>query len=186
MTIDQLVDAFVNKVNNSFRYPLQPDEVPAFLRVGPPDEHGEFMWKIVPSDFRKTIESLQKKLSKPFPPSFFSLISRYAFPSFETETIFFYGNSGENLFYELSTRIFEDIVMSPFLIQNGFIQIGQPAEGNYDPICFDTRGKLETAEEYPILQINHEEILCNKQLVVVKEIASSFVCFVEIYLQIDT
>jgi hypothetical protein len=61
--------------------------------------------------------------------------------------------------------------MSPHLLRAGFLQIGQWFIGHYDPMCFDCNSRTV---EPRIVQLDHEEILCNTRIVLVKEIAPSF------------
>jgi len=65
-----------------------------------------------------------------------------------------------------------EAVIADELLPAGYLQFGNPHEGNYDPICFDTN-KISN-NEYPIVQIDHEEILCRSRIRVVKEVAPSF------------
>jgi hypothetical protein len=83
----------------------------------------------------------------------------------------------KNIRYELSNMMFSDKTLSDFLLRNGLLQIGYPYIGNYDPICFDCR-KPEKDNEYPIVTVNHEEILCGQKLQIVNRISSSFTDFI--------
>jgi hypothetical protein len=73
---------------------------------------------------------------------------------------------------ELKDKIFRDKAIADQLLPAGYLQFGNPHEGNYDPVCFDTN-KISN-NEYPIVQIDHEEILCKSRIRIVKEIALSF------------
>ncbi len=181
--IEELVDSFVDCINDSDLTYLDEDEVPPFLRVGDLDDCRQYEWKIQKSDCSNWIHPLQEKLPKLFPPSYYSLVSRYAFPAFEIGPILLFGNTGHDTYWELSKRIFLDGFMSYFLLENGYIQIGNPYFYNYDPICFDTNTQIEKSLEYPIVKIDHEEILSKSKLVVVEEISISFLKFVEDYLR---
>jgi hypothetical protein len=44
---------------------------------------------------------------------------------------------------------------------------------DYDPVCFDIRERTK-GKDYPIVKIDHEEILCNNRVKVVAELAPSF------------
>jgi len=174
MELDAVIDDFVARINTAPREALPPEDVPAWLRGGPADKYGQFMWSIKKADCH-WIYGLDQKLPIRFPPSFHSLISRYAFPGFQLGPIFFFGNSGENLYWELQYKIFADECMSRTLLENGFLQIGHPEEPNYDPICFDmNRGK-----EGSIVQIDHEGILLKSKVRVTGQIAGSFVAFLQ-------
>ncbi|MCI5208951.1 MAG: hypothetical protein D3910_09175 [Candidatus Electrothrix sp. ATG2] len=158
-SIDTLIDKFVQTFNASNPEPLLDEEVPEYLRTGVQDKHGQYYWQISPRDMLKSAEAFQSNFPKKLPKSYFSLISRYAFPGFEIPSIFFFANTGENIYWELS-KVFKDKIMSSFLIKNGFIQFGNPFEYNYDPVCFDYRHDLKNASDFSIVQLDHESILC--------------------------
>ena len=175
--IDLLIDEFVAKVNTLSQLPLDEEEVPPFLRGSGPDEYGQYLWKIVPMDCSAWVDPFTGKLSKKLPPSYLSLINRYAFPAFELGPIMFYSNTGQEIAWELSNKIFSDEHLSSILQRHGLLQIGNPYFYNYVPICFD--GKTGKGNEYPLVQIDHESILCDSKVKVIKEIAPSFESFVE-------
>lgn len=91
MKIDKLIDRFVDQINKSEKEKLDPNEVPFSLRFGEPDEYGDYDWKICETDCKGWVDPLIHKLPKCFPPSFYSLLSRYAFPE-PTRTVVGYNN----------------------------------------------------------------------------------------------
>lgn len=174
---DSIIDQFVARLNSTSLERLHGDDIPVFLREGDEDQHRQYGWKIKRMNYLDRIARFEDALSKKLPPSYRSLVSRYAFPAFEVGPLMLYANTGENLLWELTTRAFADPVMSAFLLQNGFLQFGNPYFYNYDPVCFDTSRSLD--EECPIVQIDHEAILCDSTIRVVKEISPSFLTFAE-------
>jgi len=176
LSVPTLVDAFVERINSEPREAQSCDEVPESLREAsserddiPDDWTG---WRIVRSDNRERIQALQSRLGRRFPPSFFDLVSRFSFPAFERGPLLFFANHREETFWDLSKRLFLDPTMSPALLSAGFIQIGNPMFYNYDPVCFDcTLG----ATEPRLVQLDHEAILCNGTIHIVREIAPSFI-----------
>lgn len=109
---------------------------------------------------------------------FHILISKYRYSYFEAGPIMFFANTGENVFYELSRRVFTDKHMSRFLLQKGYLQFGQAAVGNYDPICFAPRN-LKEKRESRIVELDHEEILIKNRIKITAEVASSIDEFME-------
>jgi hypothetical protein len=176
-----LVDAFVQKVNSQPREPETVDEVPAFLRAHaetdslPETLEGWTGWHIVKCDNSARIDALQNRIGKPFPPSFQYFLANYSFPAFEFGPLMFFANTGEDTFWELGRRLFQDKHMSPQLLESGFLQIGNPFFYNYDPVCFDCKSPRI---EKRIVQLDHEAILQHGEMNVVKEVAASFVDFV--------
>jgi hypothetical protein len=175
ITLQALVDAFVERINSEPREAKQLDEVPESLRE--PSKRHETSdswteWRIVRDDNRERISLLQARIGRRFPPSFLDLVSRFSFPAFEHGPMLLFANHREETFWDLSGKLFCDPVMSPALLEAGFIQIGNPFFYNYDPICFDCNAG---ANEPRLVQLDHEAILCHTEIYVVREIAPSFV-----------
>lgn len=171
-----LVEAFVTKANSGPREPQSIKDVPGYLRdtVAGASEpiDGWTHWRIVRRDNSTRVERLQARIERPFPPSFRYLLDNYSFPAFEFGPIMFFANTGEDTFWELGKRLFQDPHMSPHLLKAGFLQIGNPYFYNYDPVCFDGH---DPRIEKRIVQLDHEEILQRGEMTIVKEIAPSFV-----------
>jgi hypothetical protein len=164
--IDSKIDAFVARVNSSPREPLDPEDVPEQLRIGMPDKHGQFMWSIKESAccwMQGWFEAFEQEFHLKFPPSIQSLMSRYAFPAFQCGPVFLYANTGyelqsaQDVTWEFKERIFRDKGLVEALLPAGYLQIGNPLETDYDPICFDTKNRTDNGE-CPIVGIDHEEI----------------------------
>ena len=69
--------------------------------------------------------------------------------------------------------MFADEVLSRVLLREGFIHIGKPLDWNYDPVCFDTRARSRRGE-YPLVRLDHEEILIGERVKVREKVAESF------------
>ncbi|OGW24389.1 MAG: hypothetical protein A2X59_09180 [Nitrospirae bacterium GWC2_42_7] len=87
-----------------------------------------------------------------------SLITRYIFDQFTAEKITFYSKHGDNAGDDLSKAIFKDQIIFKTTTANGFLHFARPADGSYDPLCFDIK-KRKTNGEYPIVRLDHESIL---------------------------
>ena len=180
MIVDELIDRFVELINISPREAMFDYEVPPELRLTV-NEHGWWDWQVKASDDIDWIESLETRLSMRFPPSFRSLVTRYQFPAIVVGPLILCSNTSSGTYDELRDRIFRDELLSDCLLLNGLVQFALPDTGSYDPICFDTR-RPTSAREFPIVQLDHEDILCNEQICTVKEVAPSFHEFVSTYL----
>ena len=122
------------------------------------------------------IAGLQTRIGRRFPPSFLNFISRYSFPAFEFGPLLFFANHHEETYWDLSRKLFLDPNMSPFLVGAGFIQVGNPFFYNYDPVCFDCN--LGTAEPR-LVQLDHEAILCDREIRIIEVVAPSFIDFLK-------
>ena len=176
--VDALVDAFVDRINSGAREPEANENVPAFLRMSKADESlsepksGSTDWHIVRRDNSMRIDQLQQQTGTSFPPSFHYFLANYSFPAFECGPVMLFANTGEDTFWELGKRLFQDAHMSPHLLKAGFLQIGNPFFYNYDPVCFDGRSPRI---EKRIVQLDHEAILQRREMKIVREVAPSFV-----------
>ena len=164
---------YVNSCDLEHRF---ADEVPEELRAETIDDE-TFEWKIKRVPSNAWIEELVQHLPKHFPQPFLSLIQRYRFCNFEVGRIMFFANTGTDLFYELSKKVFADPHLFPTMHKNGLLEFGKPFTGDYDPICFDM--KREHRRDAPIVRLDHEEILINRRIHVVEEIAPSLNAFMQ-------
>lgn len=123
------------------------------------------------------VDEIERKLKFPFPPAFRSLIERYAFPLLDIGEVELFANEGDGSQYDLAVAPFSDPYMSPWLIKHRLIYIGHPYIGNYDPICLDLshRGNVEP----PVVQLNHEDILLEREVVKRKMVAANFLALIE-------
>jgi len=172
-SIDQLVDRFVVAVNTSYREPVnvEIDEVPPSVLVGEPDEEAWCDWALKPYATVNWIKPVEQRLGRRFPAIFRSLVTRYIFPTFEAGEVFFFANTPEGTeFRELRNRVFSED-LSPALQRSGYLQIGHPGGGDYDPICFALHDG--DSDDGPLVQIDHEGIICDDVVEVIREIAPS-------------
>ena len=147
------------------------DSIDAFVKVVDPS--ATIFRRI---DIAPWIESLEKLLPKRFPVSYGSLITRYSFSAFDAGGIHFFANTGDQSLDELSVAIFQDPHIAQMTHANGFILFARPEGGSYDPICFDTRRSANN-REYPIVRLNHEDILCRNEIGSPTNVADSFYRF---------
>ena len=173
---DELVDVFVSFLNGVGFEPKFQDEIPEELRTSSA-EYDTFHWQIKPLSSNPWVEELVQKLPQTWPKPFRSLIERYRFCNFEIGPLMLFANSGHELFYELSDRVFKDKGIFPTLHKNGFLQFGLPHETNYDPVCFDM--KRRNRADAPIVQLDHEEILIRSRIRIVQQLAPSFLEFMQ-------
>jgi hypothetical protein len=131
-----------------------------------------------PSRAEPWVTELEEKLPFRLPSLYRELISKYRFAEFEVGPVMFLANTGTPVFNELADVIFRDKHLYPTLLENRLIQFGKQAGGGYDPICFDMAQSIE--DDAPAVQIDHEDVLVNRQIRVVDEIAPTFKSFLEL------
>jgi hypothetical protein len=123
------------------------------------------------------IDALETRLPRPLPVSFRSLVTPYLFPSFTVGGLDFFANKGDGSDDEFSAAIFHDQFIADAAFKSGYIQFARPDGGSYDPICFDARHSLSN-REFPIVRLDHEDILCRERIHSIAAISDSFYRFV--------
>jgi hypothetical protein len=128
-------------------------------------------------DNKSRLELFEAKLPKRLPQSFASFLSRYSFPAFDVVGISLFGwDSDANPYIEEASAAKGSL--SELLLPAGFVQIGRPDTGDFDAICFDWNEPVQN-REYRIVQVDHEDILCNWKVQVSGELWPSFIKLVE-------
>jgi hypothetical protein len=137
----------------------------------------EFGVPVCKSNNQSRLELLESKLPKRLPCSFFSFLSGYSFPAFDVSgiSLFAWESDASSFIEEASVPKGS---LSELLIPAGYVQIGQPDTGSFDAVCFDLTQHRQN-REYRIVQVDHEEILCNWRVRVTSELWSSFIQLVE-------
>jgi hypothetical protein len=180
--VDGLIDRFVKSINRAVRQRIREEDIPLQLRRGGARFGLYYSWNIQRFEHIHWIAAVEKKLPKPLPPSYRSLVTRYIFPAFEVPPLVLLGNTGHALYNEMSHVIFRGKVVSDALLGAGFVQFARPNSGDYDPICFDLN-RRGIQGEFPIVQISYQQALLTMKPKVVGELAPSFATFVERFLE---
>jgi hypothetical protein len=171
---DAAIDAFVARTNAGLRPPRPAADIPERLRDGPVDARGEVGWRIVPVVVAPWVEALEARLPGRFPPSFRSLVARYAFPALELGRFRLFASSGEpELDEELGVRLFRDPALAQVALGAGYLQVGVPVRSGYDPVCFQLGGR-RGGGECPLVQLDHEAALQHAEARVARQVAASF------------
>jgi hypothetical protein len=89
-------------------------------------------------------------------------------------TVNLFGSLDGNSYDDVVVASSRDPVLSSVTRSKGFIQIGRPASGSYDPICFDLRSRTKSGEA-GIVRLDHEEVLINDSIRVAEKVADRFV-----------
>ena len=107
------------------------------------------------------------------PPSYRSFLHRYRFPAFVVGSVKLFGNMDGKDYDDVVVAAARDRRIAAATRANGFIQIGHPSSGNYDPVCLDLR-RRSSRDEAGIVRLDHEAILINESIRVVEKVAASF------------
>jgi hypothetical protein len=173
---DELVDEFVRYLNTTGFEPKFPDDIPEELRTSEA-EYGMFHWQIRPALSNPWVADILQQLPEVLPRPFRSLIERYRHCEFEVGPLMLLANTGHKVFHEFSTWAFGDKNLFPTLHEHSYLQFALPSGGSYDPVCFDMRRRVR--DDAPIIQLDHEEILIRRRILVVQEIAPTFTMFMK-------
>ena len=123
------------------------------------------------------LRNLEGKLPKRLPQSFESFLARYSFPAFDVMGIsVFEWDSDSNALAEEAAAAKGSL--SELLIPAGYVQIGRPDTGSFDAVCFDLNSRSQNLE-CRIVQIDHEDILCNWKVRILEEKWPSFIKMIE-------
>ena len=129
------------------------------------------------------LRAFEERLPKRMPQSFESFLSRYSFPAFEVLGITLFGWDSDSNEYIAEASAPKNS-LSELLIPAGYVQIGRPNTGDFDAICFDLNRRRQN-REYRVVQVDHEDILCNWKVRVTGELWPSFIKLVETALSKD-
>src|SRR5260221_11698377 len=83
------------------------------------------------------LDGVERRLGFSLPPSYRSLVERYAFPVLDVGSAELFANEGDESEYDITVALFRDPHMSPWLAARRLLHIGHPYIGDYDPICLD-------------------------------------------------
>ena len=108
------------------------------------------------------------------PGAYCSLVTRHAFEPQELVCAELFANRGDGGERDLAVVLFRDEVLSSWLLRNGYLQIGNPWLGNYDPVCLDM-DRQRCGREPAVVTLDHEAILLGHEKVRVTPLAENFV-----------
>jgi hypothetical protein len=147
-SIDELIDTFANKLK----------------LLGVP---------IREEDNKARLDLFENKLPKRLPRSFAAFLSGYSFPSFDLGgvTLFSWDSTSNPYIDEASAPKGS---LSELLLPAGYVQIGRPDGGDFDAVCFDLNEKSQN-REHRIVQVDHEDILCDQRIRVSGKLWNSFI-----------
>jgi hypothetical protein len=145
------------------------------LAVGEPDVYGRRKWRpIEVTTERECVEPIYAELPARFPHLYELLVLSYRWADVDLQEFSLVANPPGRGLSGLLHEISKDEILWNTLRHSGYIQFGKEPDVDYDPVCFDISARRKKGRDYRIVKINHEEILCNNRIKVVKELAPSF------------
>lgn len=121
---------------------------------------------------KTALETLYRRIPGRLPRLFEQLLLMYRWPQAELGSLLLLPNPPSPELEGFAQQPLRDKHLAETLLPARYVQFGRGPYGNYDPVCFDLR--RGTRRDCPIVQIDHEEILCNYRIRPVAEIAPSF------------
>jgi hypothetical protein len=130
----------------------------------------------VAADSISWIDTVEHRFGLSLPPVFRFLLTHFMFEEFDIGGVTIFANLGDGSPMDITAAPFADRYMSPWLISRGFVQIGRPDTGSYDPVCLAVCGSTTDPE---IVRFDHEDILQERTKVTVERLAASFLELLE-------
>jgi len=124
------------------------------------------------------LEAVYAKLPARFPPLYEQLVLSYRWLEVDLQLYRLHANPIDPDLSGLINRLLKDKFLSNLALKNGYIPFGKGGDMDYDPVCFNMSARKKN-REYEIVKLDHEEILCNERIRVVKKLAPSFQQLVE-------
>jgi hypothetical protein len=179
---NELLRRFVDKfeeLSGLLFYPAT-DPVAREFRTGETDGWGpEEKWRPLQiTTAPSALDGLRAKLPARIPELFEHLLLNYRWAEVDLD---FFTLTANPLGNDLS-RWFDEASRDRFLwnfhLRSGYIPFGKGHDMDYDRICFETKSRKK-GDECRIVKIDHEEVLCNERIKIVREMAPSFRSLVE-------
>jgi hypothetical protein len=113
-------------------------------------------------------------LPAPFPALFEKFVLNYRWSELDLGVCRLLPNEVGSSLMPLRSAIMNDQGIYGVALPNGVIPFGKGPGISYDPVCFDVRTSGARRDDYPVVQLDHEELLCNERVVIVERVAPSF------------
>lgn len=173
---DLLLAQYVSSFERFDEMHENPDIYPhtRALATRAPDEYGYVRWRprrVDPDP--ELLAPLYAKLSAQFPPLFERLLLTFRWADVSLDKYSLMANpAGHDLggFFDV---ISHDRGLWDALIPAGYLRFGKGCDMDYDPVCFDLNSRKKN-REMRVVKVDHEEILCNRRIKVVTELATDF------------
>lgn len=119
------------------------------------------------------LEAIYTIIPARFPSLFEKLLLSFRWYGADTGLFRIFPNPpGEDLSQFLS-NMQRDQAMFEFCLQNGFVLFGLGPDLRHDAVCFDVRKSVH-GRKYPVVKLDHEQILCNSRIKILENLAKNF------------
>jgi hypothetical protein len=176
--LERFVDKFA-ELSGLLFYP-KTDPVAKEFRTGESDESQiQEKWRpLRTTTDTSALDSLRAKLPARIPRLFEHLLLNYRWAEVDLDMFTLTANPiGSDLSRWLDEAS-RDKFLWNFHLRSGYIPFGKGPDMDYDRICFETKSRKK-GDECRIVKIDHEEVLCNERIKIVRELAPSFRSLVE-------
>jgi hypothetical protein len=172
---DELIRRFVASFErlDGLEY-WQSATLPAELAAEPDVDDGQTVrWRpaVIVTD-REQLAPIYQKLPGRFPALYERLVLTHRWIEVDLQTVRLLANPPGSTLSGLLREIFRDQALADVLIPAGFVPFGKATDVNYDPICFDLNSRQ--GDDCPVIQFEHETILCHGTIGERRRRAASF------------
>ncbi|MEO6393674.1 MAG: hypothetical protein ABIP75_17620 [Pyrinomonadaceae bacterium] len=167
-----LIDKFVTTFEKLDELSTWSKDDPLLFGEFNEDEFNEWRPIRVETD-HSALESIYETLPARFPALYEQLVLSYRWAEVDLGLFRLLANPPGPTLAGLTDEIYRDPGMLETLILNKCLQFGQGPDADYDAVCFDWSRRRPDGD-CPIVQIDHEEILCRRRFKIVGELAPSF------------
>jgi hypothetical protein len=172
----ELLQRFVDKfeeLSGLLFYP-ETDPVAKEFRTGEIGSSVEEKWRPIRVETDPSaLDSLRAKLPARIPKLFEHLLLNYRWAQVVLDVFTLTANPIGNDLSRWLAEASRDKFLWNFHLRNGYIPFAKGHDMDYDRICFDTKSRKK-GDEYRVVKIDHEEVLCNERIKIVREVAPSF------------
>lgn len=126
---------------------------------------------IRPSADPARAKALDAQFGRRLPRLYRSLCEGYLYAPVRVGEVELFGNDTPEGEADITRAPFQDRIMAAWLREHGYIQFGRPADGCYDPVCFDLAAT--SRREPAVVCLDHEAILQDRPKVGSRILASN-------------
>lgn len=119
------------------------------------------------------LEAIYENIPIRFPSLLEKLLLTYRWYGADTGLFRIFPNPPGSDFSEFISNMQRDNVMFDTCLKNGFVMFGLGPDMRHDAVCFDVR-KSTHGRKYPVVKLDHEQILCNSRIKIIEVLSENF------------